>query len=115
MREQTKVVGHAVRAMYMYTAMADLAAELGDASLEKTCEALWADVTRTRMYVTGGFGDLQVIDHQVMTHANLSAVNSLSAQATVTPAKGKGAKIDNGSLTLALKPHSYTMIRLGRR
>ena len=62
-----------------------------------------------------GFGDLQVIDHQVMTHANLSAVNSLSAQATVTPAKGKGAKIDNGSLTLALKPHSYTMIRLGRR
>ena len=30
-REQTKVVGHAVRAMYMYTAMADLAAELGDA------------------------------------------------------------------------------------
>ena len=55
-REQTKVVGHAVRAMYMYTAMADLAAELGDASLEKTCEALWADVTRTRMYVTGGFG-----------------------------------------------------------
>ncbi len=55
-REQTKVVGHAVRAMYMYTAMADLAAEHGDASLKKACETLWADVTRTRMYVTGGFG-----------------------------------------------------------
>ena len=55
-RSQTKVVGHAVRAMYMYTAMADLAAELGDAALQKTCETLWADVTRTRMYVTGGFG-----------------------------------------------------------
>ena len=55
-REQTKVVGHAVRAMYMYTAMADLAAELGDASLQTTCVTLWADVTRTRMYVTGGFG-----------------------------------------------------------
>ena len=55
-REQTKVVGHAVRAMYMYSAMADLAAELGDAGLQTACEVLWADVTRTRMYVTGGFG-----------------------------------------------------------
>ncbi len=33
-REQDKVVGHAVRAMYMYTAMADLAAELGDDGAE---------------------------------------------------------------------------------
>ena len=55
-REQTKVVGHAVRAMYMYAAMADLAAELGDASLKHACEVLWKDVTSTRMYVTGGFG-----------------------------------------------------------
>ena len=55
-REQTKVVGHAVRAMYLYSAMADLAAELGDDSLRRTCEVLWQDVTRTRMYVTGGFG-----------------------------------------------------------
>jgi DUF1680 family protein len=55
-RDQTKVVGHAVRAMYMYTAMADLAAEHGDAGLQRACETLWADVTRTRMYVTGGFG-----------------------------------------------------------
>lgn len=55
-REQDKVVGHAVRAMYMYTAMADLAAELGDAELKRACEVLWNDVTSTRMYVTGGFG-----------------------------------------------------------
>ena len=55
-REQTKVVGHAVRAMYMYTAMADLAADLGDDSLARTCRTLWDDVTSTRMYVTGGFG-----------------------------------------------------------
>lgn len=55
-RAQTKVVGHAVRAMYMYSAMADLAAEHGDDSLKQTCEVLWRDVTRTRMYVTGGFG-----------------------------------------------------------
>ena len=43
-REQTKVVGHAVRAMYMYTAMADLAAELDDAALKHACEVLWDDV-----------------------------------------------------------------------
>ncbi len=55
-REQTKVVGHAVRAMYMYTAMADLAADLGDESLKRACEVLWQDVTRARMYITGGFG-----------------------------------------------------------
>ena len=55
-RQQTKVIGHAVRAMYMYTAMADLAAEHDDAGLKQACETLWADVTRTRMYVTGGFG-----------------------------------------------------------
>lgn len=55
-REQDKVVGHAVRAMYLYTAMADLAAELGDGGLKRACEVLWRDVTETRMYVTGGLG-----------------------------------------------------------
>ena len=44
-REQDKVVGHAVRAMYMYAAMADLAAELGDDALKRACEVLWKDVT----------------------------------------------------------------------
>jgi uncharacterized protein len=55
-REQAKVVGHAVRAMYMYTAMADLAADLGDESLKTACERLWEDVTSKRMYVTAGLG-----------------------------------------------------------
>jgi alpha-N-arabinofuranosidase len=62
-----------------------------------------------------GFGDLAVIDHQVMTHSDLSAVNSLTAQATVTPTKGQGTKMENGTFSVALKPHSYTMIRLARR
>lgn len=55
-RDQTKVVGHAVRAFYLYTAMADLAAEIDDAGLKHACEVLWDDVTSRRMYVTGGFG-----------------------------------------------------------
>jgi DUF1680 family protein len=55
-REQTKVVGHAVRAMYMYSAMADLAAELEDDSLKRTLEVLWADVIGSKMYITSGLG-----------------------------------------------------------
>jgi DUF1680 family protein len=55
-RQQDKVVGHAVRAMYMYTAMAELAVELDDASLKRTCEVLWRDLTEKRMYVTAGLG-----------------------------------------------------------
>jgi len=55
-REQTKITGHAVRAMYLFTAMADLAGEIGDPSLLKTCETLWEDLTTKRMYITGGIG-----------------------------------------------------------
>jgi uncharacterized protein len=55
-REQDKVVGHAVRAMYMYAAMADLAADLGDDGLRRACERLWRDVTSKRIYVTAGLG-----------------------------------------------------------
>ena len=55
-REQTKVVGHAVRAMYMFSAMADLAAELNDDSLKRACEVLWADVMSSKIYITSGLG-----------------------------------------------------------
>jgi len=55
-REQRKVVGHAVRAMYMGSAMADLAAEVADEDLKRACEALWRDVTTAQIYVTGGLG-----------------------------------------------------------
>lgn len=55
-REQDKVVGHAVRAMYLYTAMADLAVELKDEALRKACEVLWNDVMITKMYITAGLG-----------------------------------------------------------
>ena len=44
-REQDKVVGHAVRAMYLYSAMADLAAEDADQDLNDACVRLWRDLT----------------------------------------------------------------------
>lgn len=55
-REQKTVVGHAVRAMYMYCGMADVAAATKDKSLMKACKTLWHNVTRQRMHVTGGIG-----------------------------------------------------------
>jgi len=56
LREQTEVVGHAVRAMYIYSGMADVAAETGDPSLMKALKRLWDNVTAKRMHVTGGLG-----------------------------------------------------------
>ncbi|MEK5254130.1 beta-L-arabinofuranosidase domain-containing protein [Paenibacillus sp. FSL F4-0125] len=55
-REQEVAVGHAVRAVYMYTAMADLAAITGDATLREACERLWNNITNKQMYITGGIG-----------------------------------------------------------
>ena len=55
-REQHDAVGHAVRAMYLYSGMADVAAETGDPSLLAACRRLWHSVTRRRMYVTGAIG-----------------------------------------------------------
>jgi hypothetical protein len=55
-REQTKVVGHAVRAMYLYSGMADIATEYNDDSLTAALEILWDDLTTKQMYVTGGIG-----------------------------------------------------------
>lgn len=55
-REQTEAVGHAVRAVYLYSAMADLALELNDDALKKACQTLYADIVCRKMYVTGGIG-----------------------------------------------------------
>ncbi|MBB6284165.1 glycoside hydrolase family 127 protein [Geobacillus subterraneus] len=55
-REQERVVGHSVRAMYLYSAMADLAKETGDDSLTRACERLWENLHKKNMYITGGIG-----------------------------------------------------------
>lgn len=55
-REQMEVAGHAVRAMYLYCGMADLAMEGGDAGYLRAMESLWRDVVGRRMYLTGGIG-----------------------------------------------------------
>ena len=55
-RELTEPVGHAVRQMYLLAAMADLARELGDATLRRACDTLWASLVRRHLYLTGGVG-----------------------------------------------------------
>jgi len=55
-REQKVAVGHSVRAVYMYTAMADLARLTGDEGLKEACEPLWSNTTGKQMYITGGIG-----------------------------------------------------------
>lgn len=54
--EQYEATGHAVRAVYLYSAMADLALETTNQKLWDTVLALWEDITERKMYVTGGVG-----------------------------------------------------------
>ena len=55
-REQLEVTGHAVRAMYLYSAMADMAAITDDKGLLAALDKIWHDVVDRKMYVTGGIG-----------------------------------------------------------
>ncbi len=55
-REQKVATGHAVRAVYMYTAMADLARLTEDERLHDACRTLWRNIVDRQMYITGGIG-----------------------------------------------------------
>jgi len=54
--EQTKALGHSVRAAYLYTGMADVAALTGNMDYIHAIDAIWKDVVDTKLYVTGGIG-----------------------------------------------------------
>lgn len=55
-REQTTAEGHSVRAMYLYSAMADQRRSDNDPTLDHALQSLWRNVVDHRMYVTGGLG-----------------------------------------------------------
>lgn len=55
-REQKTAEGHAVRAVYLYCAMADLAEAYQDEGLLNACKTLWNNIVQKRMYLTGGIG-----------------------------------------------------------
>lgn len=58
LRKQTKAVGHAVRANYLYAGVADIYAETGDESLLQALEKIWENATLQKMYITGATGAL---------------------------------------------------------
>ncbi|MGN1410105.1 MAG: glycoside hydrolase family 127 protein [Eubacteriales bacterium] len=59
-REQHEAFGHSVRAVYLYSGMADIAAETGDKALADACRDLFDDMTERKMYITGGLGSTYI-------------------------------------------------------
>lgn len=59
-RQQREAVGHAVRAVYLYSGMADAARIFKDKELYEACRALWKDVVDKKLYITGGIGGTQI-------------------------------------------------------
>jgi uncharacterized protein len=55
-KEQKEITGHAVRAMYLYTGAADVAAHTDNKAYMKAMTDVWEDVVHRNMYVTGGIG-----------------------------------------------------------
>ncbi len=54
--DQTEAVGHAVRATYMYSGMADVAALTGDEAYVHAIDKIWDNVAGKKLYITGGIG-----------------------------------------------------------
>lgn len=55
-KQQREITGHAVRAMYLYTGAADVAAQTGNLEYLNAMKAVWEDVVHRNMYITGGIG-----------------------------------------------------------
>lgn len=54
--EQREAVGHAVRAMYFYSGMADVALHLGDKEYLASADSIWENIVSKKFYITGGLG-----------------------------------------------------------
>ena len=59
-REQDEAVGHSVRAVYLYSGMADIARLTEDETLYEACEKLWDSMVNEKMYITGGIGGTHI-------------------------------------------------------
>lgn len=59
-REQDEAVGHAVRAVYLYSGMADIARLTQDDALYESCKTLWDNVVGQKLYITGGIGGTHI-------------------------------------------------------
>ena len=57
--EQTSAEGHAVRATYLYCAMADIAQETHNQTLQNACRSIFHNIAREKLYLTGGVGSAE--------------------------------------------------------
>jgi len=78
---QTEAVGHCVRAMFLYIALADIAALTGAPEYHHALQALWEDVVRRKMYITGAVGSIRFHEQFGAPYElpNLSAWNETCA------------------------------------
>lgn len=61
-KQQQEAVGHAVRATYLYSAMADVGTLTGDSKYGEALDRIWGNITNTRMHITGGLGAVHGIE-----------------------------------------------------
>ena len=60
--KQREAVGHAVRATYLYSGMADVGVLTGNTAYARSLDRIWGDITNTRMHITGGLGAVHGIE-----------------------------------------------------
>lgn len=61
-REQDEAVGHAVRAVYLYSGMSDVGALTKDPTMNPALDKIWHNIVDTRMHITGGLGAIHGIE-----------------------------------------------------
>jgi uncharacterized protein len=115
-REQDTAEGHAVRALYLFSAMADLAEEYSDETLLEHCRILWNNIVQKRMYITGSVGSSGVwerftVDYDLPNDSNYSETCASIALAMfglrMAKATGDASYFDTVELAL------YNTIRAG--
>jgi len=115
-RKQDTAEGHAVRALYLYCAMADIAQEYNDTELLESCRVLWNNITQKRMYITGsagssGFLERFTVDYDLPNDSNYSETCASIALAMfgmrMSKATGDASYFDTVELAL------YNSVRSG--
>ncbi|TFF94304.1 MAG: glycoside hydrolase family 127 protein, partial [Promethearchaeota archaeon] len=61
-RDSYEPIGHAVRALYLYSGVTDLYSETGDETLLRALELIWLKMVKAKMYITGGTGSVKAIE-----------------------------------------------------
>lgn len=99
-REQKTAVGHAVRACYLYVAMAELAGLTGDAELYDSCKSIFEDIISKKMYITGGIGSTHIGEAFTLPYdlPNETAYNETCASIGMMLFAKSMMKIDNNSV-----------------